>query len=177
MGKIHREKSKAPIKGTGRLINWLALKADFIQSNETLFQFLQRHGIKNEQWFYRMARKYGFREAQEASRIKAVEKVSDSTARKYAVEWERQMKLWRAVESVAARILNEMAEKRPQRMDASKLANLTAALERALKSQRLVLGESTENVNSRNYHMAIVQALKDVESGQPFKDDYNTPAV
>ena len=143
--------------------DYAALKAEWLQGEETLKAFAARKGITAEGTFYRKVKEYGWAEARERIRSAALAKIEATTVKKYAAEWERQMKLWTRVEDLADSIMT----RREEFIDGSELAQLTAALDRALKSQRLIRGESTENVETKNYHLAIVQMLKDMGGGPP----------
>ncbi len=60
-------------------------------------------------------------------------------------------------------------------MDAETLNSLTGAIERALKSQRLILGESTENVDSRNLHASIVNLLQQIKGSDDSIPEIGSP--
>jgi len=139
--------------------DWPALKAEWLQGNESLNQFRIRKGIGNQNIFYARVSEDGWVEAKERIIRTALEKTEAAVAEKYGQEWDRQMKLWSAVEGLAGRIMTRKAES----MDSNELAQLTAAIERALKAQRLILGQSTDNMAVKNYHMSIVQMLKEIK--------------
>jgi hypothetical protein len=142
-----------------RTLNWPALKAEWLAGNETLNQFRKRYRISGSNFYY-LIHKQGWIEAKEEVLKRAEAKAATIAVNTKVKEWQRQMNLWQAVEGIAARIMSRRAES----MNAGELAALTSAIERALKSQKLILGQSTENVESHTLSMTILKLIEKVEN-------------
>jgi hypothetical protein len=146
-----------------RHIDWPALKAEWLSGNDSLNHFREKHKI-HLNVFYPNIEKGKWREAKDEIMKRAEARAATIAVNTRVEEWKRQMNLWQAVEGIAAQIMT----RRRENMNAGELAALTSAIERALKSQKLILGESTENVESRSLSMTILKLIEKVENdGRP----------
>lgn len=143
--------------------DWDALKTEWISTNKSLNQFREEKGIGSSTFYQNISR-----EEWEAARKKvndrALEKTIERTSTQIAKKWADYSKLWNAVKTQAAHILK--ATQRPDGkvvpLRTGQLVQLTMAIETALKSERLIDGESTENVHNKvDVYNAIAQSVSD----------------
>lgn len=143
-----------------RHLDWPALKTEWLQGNDTLNKFRERYKIGTNV-FYPHVEKEKWNEAKADILRRAEAKAATIAVNTKVKEWERQINLWQAVEGIAARLMT----RRQDTMNAGELAALSAAIERALKSQKLILGQSTENVESKSLSMSILKIIEHAENG------------
>lgn len=148
-------------------INWNALKVEFMTGDMTLNELRIKHDIVGMANFYKQAT--GWLEEREKLHKKAIEKIKSKTLNNAVKGWEDQQKLWKAVEVQAGRLLQKSLsdEKglRPRDLD-----NLASAIEKALKSQRLILGQSTENVANSSIHKHLIEMNRKIENNEDIID-------
>lgn len=141
--------------------DWETLKAEWIQSKETLNEFRLRKRIGNKAWFYDKVEQGGWIEARNQIISKAYQKTAEAAAAQLAQEWEKEYRLFEAADALAARVMSRHKDD----IQASELAQVTRSLLNSLQGKRLIKGQSTDNVATKNYHMAIVQMLKEMNHG------------
>ena len=111
-------------------------------------------------------------EEKEKMKQRAIQRAIKSGEKDLTQKYQNQMKLWQAVEVQAAAIMRRTLGQTGQiekLLEPSELASLSQAIERALKGQRLIRGESTGESpqSTNNYHVAIVEILEKLERGDP----------
>ena len=156
-----------------KTVNWEALKVEWLQSDETLNKFRLRKGLSNNH-FYDAVNKQKWVEQKRQPGEKTTEKVMEKVSKQQVEEWVNQKKLWHGVEVIAAKILTkynngELAQ------NPHDLSALTCAIERSLKSRKLILGEATETIESRNLYMGIQKIVEDCEDENRRIDMKNMP--
>lgn len=139
--------------------DWDALRLEWLAGTDTMSAFRDKKGISRS-LFLRMTKKHKWKEAREKLRAKVIAKGQEKVEGIVAKRWEQQMRLWGDVESQVQSLLSKK-----KGLKASDVAALSVALERALKSQRLIRGESTENTVSKNYHAVMVDMVEKLEGG------------
>lgn len=145
--------------------NWDALKAEWLQSAETLNEFRIRHRIANGK-FYEAVKKGNWKDAKLEIENKAISKIQSQQADKLAEQWDRQKELWKGVEGAAARILTAK-NKEGAVMDPGELAQVSMSLYRSLVSQRLLAGMTTGKLEanvSGDLHSLLVAIVAKMEA-------------
>jgi hypothetical protein len=138
-------------------VNWPAMKAEFMSWEGSLDAFRKHKGIVNAGNFYQKARKFRFAEDRQEIANKSLIKVQKHHIAKYAAHWKKQFKLWEKVEDAADNILTRKQDK----IEADELSLLSNAIEKALKSQKLILGEKTgDETGNVNIHLAIANFVE-----------------
>lgn len=157
----------AKSRGINKRHDWDALKAEFICGFESLAAFAARKGITSYM-VYAKADDAGWVQARQEVKEKAMDEAKSHAVTVVAERWKKQLSLWEAVEAHAAQLLRKGVQdgKIVMPMEPGELAQLTSALDRALKSQRLIWGESTENVVTKNLHVEMVKMLEDQKGGE-----------
>lgn len=143
-------------------IDWPALKAEFLASQDNPHSFMKRKKLLGKMaipTFYKIVSEQKWLEDRADINQKALDNTKRSLVEQKTKEWDRQIKLWHAVEGIAAKIMSMRANT----MDGGELAQLSSALERALKSQRLILGESTENISEKSMSLRVLKIVEQVE--------------
>ena len=142
------EAKKITRRGSSTKYDWDALYAEWVSSGLSMNKFRILKGFDGG-FFYNAIDREGWWEKAErvAEKITAAAeaRVVDATV----ARWDEQEALWREVERQAAAIMRATIGpdgKIASPLEPSELATLTAALERALKSRRLIAGESTDNM-------------------------------
>lgn len=133
--------------------DWPALEAEWLQCpEETLDSFRVRKGVPNATHFYKRARQFKWAEKKAEIIARARKKIMTRTANAVAERWGDYTKLWSAVKFQAAAILKSTrdAEGNIIPLDPQKLSQLSNAIETALKSEKLIAGESTGDGMSFN---------------------------
>lgn len=99
---------------------------------------------------------------------KAVEGSEISILKKVPEEWREHMYTWLLLDRQVLRILRKNMRangtlKRP--FDAAELTSIAATFKNSVLCQRLLIGESTENINSKNVNlnMEIVKQIEEYE--------------
>ena len=135
-------------KFTGNRHDWVALKSEWLQTNLSLNKFREQKGITSA-LFYKTIDTDKWYADRARIDSKAMQKLEDKLVSVKVKKWSEYSKLWGAVKSQAASILNKT--RNPDGtitpLDTVALRNLTASIETALKCERLIEGESTENVS------------------------------
>lgn len=151
-----------------RIIDWFEVKRDFISGTDTLTNVLNKHNIifsgPNVQNHTR-----GWVEERKALHNKILEKIKSKFVTHNVKKWDKQIKLWLKVESVAKDLLEKKVDDKSD-ISAKDLANISIAIERALKGQRLIAGESTENLETKSMHLQIIELSKKIERGERIAD-------
>lgn len=132
-----------------RTHDWEALKVEWLATNLSINQFRETKDIQPAV-LYKAIDVEDWYQARSKMHQRTLEKLSNKKADMLVRKYEDYYKLWGAVKGQAASIL-----RKTQKPDGtiepllpSELRSLTEALERALKSERLLDGESTENFNT-----------------------------
>lgn len=157
--------------GKKRRFDWPALKAEWLASSETLFQFSVRKGIKNRGDFYRRAKSGDWIGAKARINEKALANVEKRVVSAMTAKYSFQSKQWKTVEGIIARELKKLIEAKPgEEIDlATMLESLTRSLERALKAQKLIHGEPTGDPStpSAPSHGQVVELLRMMKDKDP----------
>lgn len=134
----------------------------FLRSMLTVKEFAKREGL-NEHTVRITFERHGVMDKKhdiETAAMRAVEdKLKTDLEAFYLDMASGQIELWTKVKQRA----NEMLDKGVIR--SGDLVNLTTAIEKMLKSYRLMEGKSTENVQSKNLHLAAVEIIESVKNG------------
>lgn len=149
--------------------DWDALRMEFLQSKETLNQFKIRHQIKNSQWFYKKARAWNQERANLVSN--AQKKVIKHAERELAENWKGYIDLLGGLKAQIAKIISDSLDadgRVIQPIEPSQLKDIAHTIEKALKSEKLVLGEPTEITEdkSETKHVQVVQVLQMLNTGK-----------
>lgn len=152
--------------------DWTTLKAQFLQFEGTPADFFRQSGLKSEHNFYRQIKRQKWVAERDALKRRALQPLLRSTEAALRSKWKKQLALWGQVEDMASMMLQAgiKVDKKDGKevvtlnMTASELSNLTSAIQNALRGQRLVLGESTDNVASHNIHEDLVRVVNEVEN-------------
>jgi len=148
------------MKSQSHKINWHKIKGEYLTSTDSLRSVLRRYkvsgGLNTEN------HTKGWKVEREKLHNKIVETIKSKMVTTEVTKWEQQTKLWKAVEGEAEKILDTYTGT-DYKMDVKDLSNLCQALQTALKSQRLIVGESTENVSTKNIHIDLVELIKEAE--------------
>jgi len=143
-----------------RRINWLKIKQEYMSSTKPLSAILAKYKVsrgRNTQ-----NHTAGWIEEKKQLQNQVISKIKNKVVKKQIKEWERQQKLWKDIEIQAAKILKKYSNQN-MTISPKDLASLASAIQTALKSQRLIKGESTENIDQRNIHLAIVDIIETAE--------------
>lgn len=144
---------------TKKFYDWGALKLEWLNTDLTLNQFREKKGIDTAH-FYRSINAEQWHDARQDIYKKALNKLQERKSTQLASRYDDYLKLWGAVKVQAARILKD-AHDQNDPLKPSQLAQLTQAIETALKSEKLILGESTENVaHNVNLRNAIIEDIR-----------------
>jgi hypothetical protein len=138
-------------KPQGKKYDWEALKREWLQSsNVTLNQFRLSKGIAQAH-FYRTINAEEWIETRAKIDKRAIQRIEEKAVNSIVNKWDDYSRLWKAVKAQAAAILNKTRQKDGTivPMRPTDLVNLTNSIETALKSERLIHGESTENIEER----------------------------
>ena len=153
--------------------NWKQLEAEFLASDKSLTEF-QAHVQKTmgitRRTFYRWACAEKWKEKKQALQRRAAERVVKKAEDELVKRWGRQIKLWEGIEAhVAATLRRSIGPdgRIVKPLKPGPLKSLADTLSQALKSLRLIYGESTENVDSRHYHKMVVDMVERFERGDP----------
>jgi len=148
---------------------WDKVRADFISSDLTITEVAQKHSITNIDYLWKIAKRGHWKEMRDEIRKGALEKYKEKAKGDIARKWESQEKLWKAVEIQAASILKSTQSddgKTISPLDPKELSALTQSLERALKCQKLLSGESTGdgiNINAENISLQVLNLIEQKE--------------
>lgn len=150
-------------RGINRKHDWAAHKAEFILGHETLAAFSVRKDISYHM-VYDHAADEGWLEARQEVVERAMEKVKTAAVGTRVGEWDKYLSLMDAVAAHAAHLLRKGVGpdgRITMSLEAVELSALTSAIDKAVKVKRLIMGESTENIATRNLHMDMVRMLQD----------------
>lgn len=148
-------------------IDWNALKVEFMTTDMSLNAIREKHNIADKNHFYKKTEDW--KEERRKLHEKTLQKIKSKALNNTVKEWERQQKLWHAVEIQAGRLLQSSLDKKKV-LKAGEVMALTVAIEKALKCQKLILGESTENIATHSIHKHLIEINKRIESGADLED-------
>ena len=142
-----------------RSFDWEALKIEWLSSNLNLNQFRESKKI-DKAHFYKSIDIEKWQEARQTIYNQALKKLQNKKSTAIANRYDDYLKLWGAVKIQAVRILKD-SQTASKPMRPGQLAQLAQAIETALKSEKLILGEATENVaHNVNLRDAIIGHIK-----------------
>lgn len=146
-------------------INWEALKAEFLVGEETLNQFRLRHGL-NKNHFYDKAQTWP--EDRGRIREKALKKVEKELETYYAGFVVETKDLLTSVNAHLKKLIKGSLKDGEvvAAIPVDELKKMSESISVNLKTVRLMSDKSTENLSTKNYHLAITQMLADREKGQ-----------
>lgn len=148
--------------------DWAALEAEWLASGESLHAFGRRHKIPRTH-MNNMAGRYGWLQKRQKIRVKAGARIEKLVENRIVLDYSRQAKLWEAVEKKAEKFLERTAENGGE-LSPMDLNTLTQAIERALKSKRLMGDKSTENTavsGQVNHNHLVANLMQGFHSGDP----------
>lgn len=150
----------------GRRIEWFSIKTDYMSCEDSIAKVLKKHDVGQSGGLNIHNHTRGWIDERKKLHNRILERLKTKVVNASVKEWDRQLKLWLKVEDRAKDIL-EAKKKKPTAKD---VANLSIALEKALKSQRLIAGESTENLKSTSLHLQLIQLSKKINQGEIIDD-------
>lgn len=155
-----------------RTIDWVAVKAEFMAGNESFNKFRLRHKF-GLTWFSKMAK--GWLAERNNLRLEAFKEVQIVRKEELKDEYSKfadaaKKLIFRTTQEIEA-VYERTFDKDGKRIGVlgpDKITNLSNALSTAIKSFRLIEGKSTENVETRNLHLAAVAILEGIDgNNQP----------
>ena len=141
-----------------RVVNWEKIKRDFLFSDDTLNKVANRHNLSNP-CIYKHAKAENWPEQKKKFQQNVTHEIAEEMTDQSVEEWKNQIKLLRAVEYQAAKILRKYHGDDKPAIKPSHLVNLAFALNISLKSQKLIHGQSTENVATEESHYKSIMFL------------------
>lgn len=140
--------------------DWYTIRSEWLATNETLSEFAEKRHIPTAR-FHKVAAQEKWLEQREEINRRAMERASQKTIEHKAKQWANQTKLWGAMEAqVAAHIHRTIQDgKITSPINPQDLTHLAGTLEKSLKSQKLILGESTGDENRVDVQSVIVQQI------------------
>ena len=174
MEKLPVPKKKGWRRGS-KVWDWTALMVTWLQSDPdmNLHQFMIAQGLPITGQSYGLLKKHKFQEKKDALNERIITRISRKAENTVVQRWEKNMRIWQAVEShVAAHLRASVRDGKIIRLiDANELSALSISLERALKMQRLIVGESTERIAGEvSHHLDVLRLLRDIKSANRLKD-------
>ena len=155
--------------------NWQEMRADYLTSDEktSITDILRRHGIeRNEAYITKRTSPW----IVEKKRMweKVIEKVKKKFVTNTVNEFDDYIKLINVTrQQIAIYLKNNVTQDNngnyvldSNKSAPDKLAAISLALERILKSHRLIRGKSTENFETKNYHLAVVELMEQTRAGK-----------
>lgn len=146
-----------------RRIDWAALKAEWLQSDETLhaFQVRKRLGERN---FYRVAKRDGWTAAREEIGKMAGRRIEQKLARETADKWFAHRELFRGAHSHAAAILKKSLGSNGEvlkPLSPAELLQLVTAIQKMGQAEAFMSGEATDHlkVSGQMAHAHLVAGL------------------
>lgn len=99
---------------------------------------------------------------------KGLERIKSKAVTAEVKKWERQLRLTDALQAHISKLLRKGVSSDGDivmPLEPHELAALSMALERTTKTQRLLVGESTENNATNHYHDTMVDMIEKLENG------------
>lgn len=150
-----------------RKIDWNKIKLAYMSSDDSVNAVLDRDKVTRGRHVSRQTK--GWVEERKKLHQRILEKIKTQIVNTNVKQWESQTKLWKAVEGQAAQILKRHIET-DKPLKPQELASLTVAIEKALKGQKLIIGEPTETIEQRSLHLQLIQISKRIEHGDDLKE-------
>lgn len=132
--------------------DWDGLRTEFLASDESLNQFLLRKNLTRA--IYLKAKKGHWVASRERLRAKSALVAEGHILGAMTARWETYLKLWTEVKSRASELLKDKTIITP-----SNLRALSQAIDLALRSEKMIVGEPTETHLNVNLHSVIVGEL------------------
>jgi hypothetical protein len=150
--------------------DWDVLKREWLASNCSLNEFKVKKGILNPH-FYKQVKAGKWREAKQKIEERTVQKISDKLVDVNYAKWERQVKLWMAIEDQAAHILKQNVDsdgKLSKPMNPQDLKALGNLVESSIRSHKYMRGETVGGVQGEgnttiNFHVQLANVIQEIE--------------
>ena len=142
-------------------INWTKIKLEYMTSDQNVATVLKKYKVSSGKNATKHTK--GWIKEKVKLNQRVLEKVKSKVVNTEVKQWDNQIKLWKAVESQAAMLLSEKMKVK-ETFDPRELDNLASAIQKALQSQRLIMGESTENIERKNVHLDVVELIREIEN-------------
>lgn len=158
----------------GKRHDWIAYKLEWLNGSETLNQFRIRKGLQPTPFYARVKGWQAERDGMKERAIKrAIEKTEDALVEHYT----EHLEIIETMRKKVAVILQEgralkLAGGKPTNIkievDPADLNALAGAMEKLLKSERLIRGHGTgeESGKVENFHLTLVKMVKMSEKGE-----------
>jgi hypothetical protein len=156
--------------------DWAALKREFLAGNETPNAFKDRKGIVNEANFWRRIKKDSWVAARKEIQDRATQEVADKLVEGKVEEFERQLKLYGAIENHVAHLLKKHVSPEGRiisDIDPFELKALAEIVSKSVVTRKqikgeTVMGEGGGGNTTINLHQTLVQVVNEVEKdGDP----------
>jgi hypothetical protein len=155
-------------KKSNRKIDWAPIEADYLTSSSPspLYQLAIKHKV-SATLVYRRAHTHGWKKRKAEMVERAMQKVQDATESTIVSKWKVQIGLWRALEMQVNALLKKTLDSTGTRiakpLSPSDLASISTTLSFSLKAQKLIEGEASEIIETRNLHMHIAKLIQQIE--------------
>lgn len=148
-------------------LDWGALRQEFLETTESVAEFARRKDIGNARLQDRASRGKWVESRDRIVRA-ALARADKKLETKMAGKWESHLKLWGGIDSIVARAMMKInqAAQNGDPISAAEVRQLAGALKDSTIVQRLLKGESTENVDQRSISLTLVDIVEKVEKGE-----------
>lgn len=142
--------------------DWDSLKVEWASSGLTLNAFRESKGIVNSSWFYAKVEEHKWIEYRSELALKSQNEIAKQTARAIVKDWTKHARLWEELEEVVSEAFKNNREGK-KKITTNELAQIANALEKALRSQRLMADKSTSNIAHGSIHKRMVEIIKQIK--------------
>ena len=160
--------------GTLYRLNWQEIKAEYMASELPLIAMKAKHcpEMSRQQWYRHTGHWRQDRDGIRQVSYKSAEKrIIEDKARKYANYSKLLKGIQAQVISIFKRYTDENGNMKP--MEPSQVKALSETIVGALKGDRLIEGDTTDNVKTdgaNNFHMQVLNIVEAVEKGRPLNE-------
>lgn len=164
--------------------DWNALKREFLASKETPNAFRLRHGIYGEARFYKTIKKAKWVEERREIESRATQEVADSLVQGKVEQFERQIKLFNAIENHVAHLLKKHVSPEGRiisDIDPQELKALAEIVNKSVTTRKQIMGEPVGGEGGGgtviNLHQTLVQVVGEIEKANGGTTLLDPPAL
>jgi len=141
--------------------DWEALKAEWLQSNESLNQFRIRKKIGNAKSFYHHTNVDQWTDLKKKIATQVTKKIVDKQVKQNVIDWSKYEKAQDGIMAQIYALINKTTKdgKVDKAMPARDVAQLSQALNNLSKNKSFMNGGPTERIDQRTLHADLTDDL------------------
>lgn len=153
-----------PKNKAGYKYNWYRVKSEFMSHiDKSLTKILEEHNIPPCQNTHNHTN--GWIDERNEMMKRVLDRTMERTENRLVEEWKQEIDVLKAIRFKVAERLKEAIDNN-QKVDPGDLLQYMTTMEKNVKTHKLIRGEPEKIEEHRSIHLAVVQLIGEIESGQ-----------